>query len=350
MGNFSKMLFLYKAQYAQGTHQIDSASYYLYRFWQEAQNEEQKLLATANLFSFYCDRRQCDSIKKYGMAFQFLAEKKAFQQERERLQDIHALYNFTRSQRTAELLKHKAERLRLSVLLLCLLFLFCSVTCGFFLWQRKIRRRHETEKQARMYSALMLQYERASTRLKETETLLKEYDAVKEERDHLKMLQKGFEQNREELVRQQRQLQVEFEKAKRLLTQSQDDKRPPEEWLLEENLMSQPVVKMLHEHALHGRTADEALLSRMTSLVKICLPNFVQLLDSKIRSDKSKVYYICILTKLRFSLSEIGVLIDSEPQSLNGLRRHLHFKLFGVKGGAKDFDEKIRLYPENNIR
>ena len=72
-----KMLFLYKAQYAQGTHQIDSASYYLYRFWQEAQNEEQKLLATANLFSFYCDRRQCDSIKKIRDGFSIFGRKES---------------------------------------------------------------------------------------------------------------------------------------------------------------------------------------------------------------------------------------------------------------------------------
>jgi putative tetratricopeptide repeat-containing domain protein len=49
-----------------------------------------------------------------------------------------------------------------------------------------------------------------------------------------------------------------------------------------------------------------------------------------------------MLIRLRFIPSELSALLGISPQSVTNMRQRLLQKLFHEKGGAKDFDEKIR--------
>ena len=51
---------------------------------------------------------------------------------------------------------------------------------------------------------------------------------------------------------------------------------------------------------------------------------------------------VCTLIKLRFIPSEIATLTSASPQAVTNMRVRLHERLFGCKGGARDFDQKIR--------
>ena len=64
------------------------------------------------------------------------------------------------------------------------------------------------------------------------------------------------------------------------------------------------------------------------------LPNAAHLsLDEKV---------LCCLVKLHFLPSEISVLFDCSAQQTTNMRARLYQKMFGQKGGAKDFDRSIR--------
>ena len=45
---------------------------------------------------------------------------------------------------------------------------------------------------------------------------------------------------------------------------------------------------------------------------------------------------------MRFQPSEIAVLVGASPQTVTNSRTRLLGKIFGEKGGARDFDRRIR--------
>lgn len=55
---------------------------------------------------------------------------------------------------------------------------------------------------------------------------------------------------------------------------------------------------------------------------------------------------ICMLIKLRFIPTEIAALIGESPQTITNRRARLLGKVFGEKGGAKDFDARIQKLQE----
>lgn len=51
---------------------------------------------------------------------------------------------------------------------------------------------------------------------------------------------------------------------------------------------------------------------------------------------------VCLLIRLRFIPSEIAILTDMSPQLITNMRVRMLFKIFGERGGARDFDSRIR--------
>jgi hypothetical protein len=54
-----------------------------------------------------------------------------------------------------------------------------------------------------------------------------------------------------------------------------------------------------------------------------------------------KEYRACILLRFRFTPSEISIFLNTSTPFITKLRKELLEKIFGLKGKAKDFDERI---------
>ena len=106
--------------------------------------------------------------------------------------------------------------------------------------------------------------------------------------------------------------------------------------LLDENL-----VYWFHRKADAGRQPDHDDWKEIATLFDHHLPGFVQALNRNETLSERDVH-ICMLIKLRFQPSEIATLVGASPQSITNSRTRLLGKIFGEKGGARDFDRRIR--------
>lgn len=52
-------------------------------------------------------------------------------------------------------------------------------------------------------------------------------------------------------------------------------------------------------------------------------------------------YQVCVLVKLGFRTSDIAFLTNNSLNNVCNMRSRMMEKIFGVKGGSKDFDTKI---------
>ena len=68
-------------------------------------------------------------------------------------------------------------------------------------------------------------------------------------------------------------------------------------------------------------------------------PRLAQLkMDGKLDSLE---YRVCVLVKLGMKVNDIIFLTESTSNKISMMRSRLHQKLFGEKGGAKDFDQRM---------
>jgi hypothetical protein len=132
------------------------------------------------------------------------------------------------------------------------------------------------------------------------------------------------------------QKQREIEQLEQKLADYQEDRQRPQHWNVENSLLNAEPVYHLHTLAAKGRNASHDDWQEVYAL----MPNFMAKLS---RYDLSaKEQSVCALVKLRFIPSEMASLTSSSPQSITNLRVRLHERIFGSKGGARDFDQKIR--------
>ena len=120
----------------------------------------------------------------------------------------------------------------------------------------------------------------------------------------------------------------------------QDDRKAPEKWNIENEMLTSACVFSLHRLASRGQMAPESNWHELSRLIVNHDTPLIKLLNHSDLNAKER--HICMLIRLRFIPSELSALLGISPQSVTNMRQRLLQKLFHEKGGAKDFDEKIR--------
>ena len=112
--------------------------------------------------------------------------------------------------------------------------------------------------------------------------------------------------------------------------------------LLDENL-----VYWFHRKALVGKQPDHEDWNELHLLFERHQPLFVQAIGQyEDLSERDR--HVCMLIRLRFQPTEIAALIGASPQTVTNRRTWLLSKLFGEKGGARDFDRRIQELEKKN--
>lgn len=109
----------------------------------------------------------------------------------------------------------------------------------------------------------------------------------------------------------------------------------------ETELLSDDTVLRLHRQAKQGHPATDSDLAQLLPLVNTHDSHLSELLAHHRGLSMAEVN-VTLLTRLRFLPSETAVLLSVSPQSVSNMRVRLLQKLFGEKGGARLFDERIR--------
>ena len=113
----------------------------------------------------------------------------------------------------------------------------------------------------------------------------------------------------------------------------------------QQQLLAAPIVAVLHEMAAHPMRCQfpsETQWGDLATTIEQAWPDFYPTmnLSSTLRTEE---YRVCLLIKADFKMSEICYLLDISNSKLTNLRARLHTKVFGKKGGAKDFDRALRV-------
>ena len=132
----------------------------------------------------------------------------------------------------------------------------------------------------------------------------------------------------------------DIEELKNKIVKYQEDKDAPEKWNIENMLLNADAVISLHRIASKGQTANEVNWYQLNQLISERDKNLAISLNNLKLSEREE--HVIMLIRLRFIPSEISVLMDISAQSVTNMRQRLMLKIFGDKGGARDFDRRIR--------
>ena len=119
---------------------------------------------------------------------------------------------------------------------------------------------------------------------------------------------------------------------------------------------SNDIIGHLHWLAAHGKAAtDEEWQSfrqcfislpseggRLRLAADSLPPGFIERLSAYGYVPKLRETNLCILIRLGFCPTECAVLMGMSISALSNLRKRLNTRMFGISGGAREFDEKIR--------
>lgn len=153
-----------------------------------------------------------------------------------------------------------------------------------------------------------------------------------EMKDEMAALQKEKQADAHRFSQKQR----EIEQLEQKLSEYQEDKQRPEQWNVENSLLNDSHVAHMHRMAARGMAATTDDWQELSMLMSAFMAKLQQY------DLNTKEMGVCTLIKLRFIPSEIATLTSASPQAVTNMRVRLHERLFGCKGGARDFDQKIR--------
>lgn len=97
----------------------------------------------------------------------------------------------------------------------------------------------------------------------------------------------------------------------------------------------------LHKRVANGEILKKADWEEMSAQLKEAFPKFESRLSSLCKMSDVEMQ-VCMLLKLRFSPSEIATVIIKDASTISSIRGRLYQKVFGKKGGAKDWDEFLK--------
>ena len=298
----------YLGMYHLEVGNLDSAEQH-FRGLLHSQNLNNREAACKGLTSLYQVKAVCDSVAKYSMLSYQIADKRFQISNKEELQNKQALYNYNRNQRLAQERALEASRNKAGMMLFAFLsiLLFLSILTY---WHRKKRQINQMETE---YYHLMELQEQAR------------FDLVKMK-----------DEEKEELLRQK---EKEIQGYQQAIDEIQ--KVLKKEQTIEPTLADSDVYK--HFVSLTRHTNEKVCKkdwAELSKLVDGCLPHFRSTLYSKYHLNELD-YHLCLLIRLHFSLSEIGILLEESPQYISKRRKSLLKCIFHQEGKPEIFDRLL---------
>jgi len=353
-----------KGLYYYGINKLDSAEYYFRKEMREGKDIKNQKYSSHGLFLVYSRRKDADSIVKYSQMCYDATDSFQLSVSADNLRQIGSLYDYGRYQRMANLEAQEASVFRLWLVTSSAVFIIL-ILLSIIMYRRNKERmaqiNHENEmnmerlenKEADLEKLKKSNHEsnESMTRLKSE--IINLQTAISESNMQNKNILSLLTYKESELTSMQEKIEcnnalidskrTEISELQQKLSVLQEDHLRPDEWDLESDLFHSPILATLHECAAKGKKASDPMLNELIELMEIKAKEFVNTLGI----NENKLSYhdvlICILVKLRFLSSEICILTGVSSQNLTNVRARLLNKIFHAKkGGAKDFDRRIR--------
>ncbi len=319
-----------KATYYVEKGELDSAEYYLRKLQRTSEKLNDRYLASLGLTRLYRAQQNADSVAKYAwQTFQY-SDSLYDENVAQNMQQAHAMYDYSRHKEVAHRkdMEAKEAQIRLRNVIIVATILFFSAVLLFLAYRRRLRL-----KAARLRRKLR-------TRLTQNSAAVDKLNGeIREKTQLISLLHKQLNENAVDL-----QESEQMRRTISILEQKiQEHRRELDAFTKYQNascLLEEPAVAhFIHVIREGKRRPNREEWQRIFMLVEAHHPGMKELNGH--RDVSHQEYRICVLLKLGLRVSDILFVEETSNSNLSNIRSRLHKKVFGTKGGAKDFDRHL---------
>lgn len=301
-----------KGRYYLAIEKPDSAKDLFQRLLDSSLNSDLHEAGYHGLYLLYKKTGQKDSLAKYADLCYQLNDAGYASEATQNMQQMQALYNYSRSQKDAKEMKARADRNKL-ILMAVVTFLALIMAFGIYLYQKK---RRETEK-------LQTQYENAKTNL---EKARKEQKKMEEENSSL------LEEKNNDILAYQQQIR-EYESKLKI-----EKKKVTNKELMETPIYNRfKFVSTNYKETLQKKDWED-----LRKMIDEKIPTFYSEIQANNINLQQRDYDLCILIRLYFTPADIGILTGLSSSNISMKRIRLLKRIFGTDGTPEDFDKRIQ--------
>ncbi len=303
-----------KGKYYSGIDSIRQALYNYNKFQKYASETEQYEDVYKGLMQVYHKLGKPDSVMKYALLFADANDSACIISSAEEINRANALYNYNASRRQADAMKQKAEKYKNTIAVGCILFIVVISLVTYII----IRYRRKTKSD----------FLKLNTRYFET------LDKYNQSEKDLQLLNDDINKFKTEKEKETENLRQE-------LAFYTNGKGIKEEWDAEQYLLNCDMIKNLHNLTCKGTCATDTEFRKLIELSSHHLSTFQDYITASKHGLSEREIIVCILIKLRFTPSEIAVLLECSKQVVSNIRTNINHKLFHQEG-TKSLDSNIR--------
>ncbi len=303
-----------KGTYYLAMERIDSAKILFQKLLDSSLNSDSDLHEAGyrGLYLLYKKTGQKDSLAKYADLCYQLNDAGYASEATQKMQQMQALYNYSRSQKEASTMRQRADRNKL-MLMTALAVLALIVAFGIYIYQK---RRRETE-------MLQIQYENAKANLEKAK---KEQKRMEEENSSLLE-----EKNNDIRIYEQ---QIHEYEAKLKIERKK---------VTNEELMATPIYHRLKHLTTYTMDKIEKKdWKELREMIDEKIPSFYSEIHAHNKKMHQQDYDMCILIRLYFTPADIGILTDLSSSNISMKRIRLLKRIYGIDGSPEDFDKRIQ--------
>ena len=298
--------------YYEKTEQIDSAYFYYNKSLMNKISIPSKSIAYRGLLRIAMLKGNIEQVYEYAQRYSASKDTEVFLHSQEEITQAQALYNYNTAQRQLEQEKEESIKYKNGFIYATIIFIFVLVIISFFVINIRTKNRAEIQSHNRAYSELLSKYSSA----------IRDFNQLKEDSSL-------FEKNKAEEISQLRESLSVFTKG--IVDETK--------WNADANLNECEIIKQLHRQATTGQKMTTNQMLDLFKFIEDVLPEFYNRISTtQDLTQKEKI--VCILIRLQFIPSQIGILLDIKPQYLTNIRSKVNLKLFKAKG-TKNLDENI---------
>lgn len=298
--------------YYEKNEQIDSAYFYYNKSLMNKISIPSKSIAYRGLLRIAMLKGNIEQVYEYAQRYSASKDTEVFLHSQEEITQAQALYNYNTAQRQLEQEKEKSIKYKNGFIYAIIIFIFVLVVISFFVINIRTKNREEIQSHNRAYSELLSRYSNA----------IRDFNQLKEDSSL-------FEKNKAEEISQLRESLSVFTKG--IVDETK--------WNADANLNECEIIKQLHKQATTGQKMTTNQMLDLFKFIEDVLPEFYNRISTtQDLTQKEKI--VCILIRLQFIPSQIGILLDIKPQYLTNIRSKVNLKLFKAKG-TKNLDENI---------
>ena len=318
-----------KGKYELAQGRLDSATV----LFQKALRAGFKEAGYRGLLSVYEKKNYPDSIAKYAKLFAAANDSSYLHVNQNTVHQISAMYNYSRQQKLAEKHAKEARKARRDKILLCSLIPLLLI--AFIIFIRKWR--HQSEKK---YLRLSLIYDRTKSELAasiDRQRLLRySYEAIAQEK----------EEEKENLLSQILAKEQEIQRLKEKARQTEEKLQQFTSVDMEAAFKKSEIYQLFNARKSPkyvNNPPSESDWQKLTDLFRTHFVCYYSFLTYDHNLSINQLRY-CILVRLGFDGTEIGILMDKDKDQRYHLRRFAYEELFGYPINVKMLEERLKQY------